>query len=66
MKTRSQSRPSSSFPFGLSLRVSARTVAFMLLMAWAFPLFGATYYVDFGGGDDQADGLTPRTAWKHS
>ncbi len=26
----------------------------------------ATYYVDFEGGDNEADGLSPRTAWKHS
>lgn len=69
MQIRSQSRPSSSLPFGLFRRAaaaSARAVAFVLLMAWAFPLFGATYYVDFERGDNQADGLTPRTAWKHS
>lgn len=39
---------------------------FALLVTMAFPLFGATYYVDFSGGDDQSDGLTPQTAWKHS
>lgn len=26
----------------------------------------ATYYVDFEGGDNEADGLSPQTAWKHS
>ncbi len=35
-------------------------------MALPFPLFAATYYVDFQGGDNEADGLTPQTAWKHS
>ncbi|MDY0167906.1 MAG: right-handed parallel beta-helix repeat-containing protein [Thermoguttaceae bacterium] len=35
-------------------------------MAMAFPVWGATYYVDFSGGDNQSDGLTPQTAWKHS
>ena len=39
---------------------------FALLVAMTFPLFGATYYVDFDGGDNQADGLSPQTAWKHS
>lgn len=28
--------------------------------------FGATYYIDFAGGNDQADGRSPQTAWKHS
>lgn len=28
--------------------------------------FGANYYVDFDGGNNDADGLTPATAWKHS
>lgn len=32
----------------------------------ALSLHGATYYVDFAGGDNAADGLTPATAWKHS
>ncbi|MFW6155510.1 MAG: right-handed parallel beta-helix repeat-containing protein [Planctomycetota bacterium] len=26
----------------------------------------ATYYVDFAGGDNTADGRSPRTAWKHA
>ncbi len=42
----------------------------MLLWSWALAgatvVSAATYYVDFAGGDDAADGLTPRTAWKHS
>jgi parallel beta-helix repeat protein len=37
-----------------------------LLMTIPLPVFGATYYVDFAGGNNQADGLTPQTAWKHS
>jgi len=35
-------------------------------LALTLPLFGATYYVDFEGGNNAADGLTPETAWKHS
>ncbi len=42
------------------------TAVFVLLMASVFPAFGATYYVDFSGGDNQSDGLTAQTAWKHS
>jgi hypothetical protein len=30
------------------------------------PLSAATYHVDFAGGSNTADGLTPQTAWKHS
>ena len=41
-------------------------VVFCLLMMMTLPVFGATYYVDFAGGNNQADGLTPQTAWKHS
>ena len=32
----------------------------------AFSLSAATYHVDFGNGNDTADGLSPQTAWKHS
>lgn len=31
--------------------------------AWAS---AATYYVDFAGGDNTADGLSPQAAWKHA
>jgi hypothetical protein len=45
----------------------SRVVAALLLCAGvAGPLPAATYFVDHAGGDDQADGLSPRTAWKHS
>jgi len=37
-----------------------------LLLALTLPAFGATYYVDFAGGDNRSDGLTPQTAWQHS
>ncbi|MDX2081879.1 MAG: right-handed parallel beta-helix repeat-containing protein [Terrimicrobiaceae bacterium] len=30
------------------------------------PIHGTVYHVDYEGGDDAADGLTPETAWKHS
>ncbi|MEX1118282.1 MAG: hypothetical protein WEB60_05750, partial [Terrimicrobiaceae bacterium] len=39
---------------------------FLLLIAITWPLTAATYYVDYSGGSNQADGLSPRTAWKHS
>lgn len=39
---------------------------FAVFIAMSSPIFGATYYVDFAGGNNQADGLTPQTAWKHS
>jgi len=29
-------------------------------------LSAATYHVDFAGGNDTADGISPQTAWKHS
>ncbi len=32
----------------------------------ALSLSAATYHVDFVGGNDTADGLSPKTAWKHS
>lgn len=35
-------------------------------MAGATVVSAATYYVDFAGGNNDADGLTPQTAWKHS
>lgn len=39
-----------------------------LAMPWvcATPLAAATYYVDFAGGDNSADGLSAQTAWKNS
>lgn len=38
----------------------------LLLSVVPASLFAATYYVDFTSGDDQADGLSPVKAWKHS
>lgn len=40
--------------------------AVLALVAMAEPAFSATYHVDFGGGNNAGDGLTPQTAWKHS
>lgn len=37
-----------------------------LLIGLAGHLSAATYYVDYSGGSNQADGLSPQTAWKHS
>jgi parallel beta-helix repeat protein len=52
--------------FSIQTRPCTLPAVFVLLMAFASPLLAATYYVDFDAGDNQADGLTPQTAWKHS
>jgi parallel beta-helix repeat protein len=52
--------------FRIPSRSCVLPVVFSLVMAMAVPLLAATYYVDFQGGDDLADGRTPQTAWKHS
>lgn len=44
----------------------ARAATCSLMVAVAAPVIAATYHVDFEGGDDSADGLTPAAAWKHS
>ena len=36
------------------------------LAGLALPLHAATYYIDYAGGDNNADGLSARTAWKHA
>ena len=51
---------------GRQLRLWILPAVFALLMTMTLPVFSATYYVDFAGGNNQADGLTPQTAWKHS
>ncbi len=51
---------------GCEWRPCVVVVVMAILMVMAWPVFGATYYVDFAGGNNQADGLTPQTAWKHS
>lgn len=38
----------------------------LFTLTLASPLSANTYYVNFRDGDNQADGLTPQTAWKHS
>lgn len=43
-----------------------RLATLCLIFSLASPLSAATYYVDFSGGNNQADGLSPQTAWKHS
>src|SRR5688500_7892302 len=40
--------------------------AICALGAMTLPAFGATYYVDFAGGNNAADGVAPESAWKHS
>ncbi len=37
-----------------------------LSIGLTYPLIAATYHIDFAGGNNQADGLSPQTAWKHS
>ncbi len=46
-----------------SIRFCSPLIISLLSM---FSLSAATYHVDFAGGNDTADGLTPQTAWKHS
>ncbi len=51
---------------GCQRRLSILTPVFAVFMAMSLPAFGATYHVDFADGNNQSDGLTPQTAWKHS
>lgn len=37
-----------------------------VLLTVALPASAATYYVDHAAGNNEADGVTPQTAWKHS
>ena len=50
----------------LSRRLRRRLHLLCLLAGLASPLYSATYYIDHLDGDDRADGLTPRSAWKHA
>ena len=43
-----------------------KTLIFLLCYFSVTAAFATTYYVDFEGGDNEADGLSHRTAWKHS
>ncbi len=38
----------------------------LVVLLLAATASAATYYIDFAEGDNTADGLSPRTAWKHS
>jgi len=38
----------------------------LLLLVSTSPVFATMYYVDFAGGNDEGDGRSPATAWKHS
>jgi parallel beta-helix repeat protein len=40
--------------------------AISVLLTMGLPAFSATYYIDFAGGNNTADGVTPQTAWKHT
>ncbi len=47
--------------------IARRLVLFITSMAFFMvSAFAATYHVDFIGGDNRADGLSPQSAWKHS
>ncbi len=59
-------RSSRSSQFGGPLPPGGLPLVLALLLVWALPLCANTYYVDFQSGDNQADGLTPQNAWKHS
>ncbi len=50
----------------IRFHVLSRLTAFALFVGAAIPLQAATYYVDYAGGSNQADGLSPQTAWMHS
>ena len=43
-----------------------KTVITLLCFLSLTTAFAATYYVDFEGGRNEADGLSHQTAWKHS
>jgi parallel beta-helix repeat protein len=45
---------------------TAAAAAFTVLSMMPAPVQGATYYVDFEGGDDGSDGLGEGTAFKHA
>jgi parallel beta-helix repeat protein len=48
-------------------RISFRSwVVGAVCMVLTAPAWAATYYVDFAGGNNAADGTTPQAAWKHS
>lgn len=52
--------------FSLSAPGFRGAAVLVAVLALTLPLLAATYYVDFAGGNNTADGLTPETAWKHS
>lgn len=41
-------------------------IRFVLFACLVQPALAVDYYIDFAGGDDTRDGLTPATAWKRS
>lgn len=41
-------------------------IALVAMVGLSASAFATTYYVDYAGGDNRADGTSPRTAWKHS
>jgi len=42
------------------------TLLLTILLGLASNAMAATYYIDFDSGNNEADGTTPATAWKHS
>ncbi len=51
---------------GTTRRAIGRKLLLAVFMLWAGCASAATYYVDFADGDNNADGRSPRTAWKHA
>ncbi len=49
--------------FSFSRLFMLAVAASLCFSAWAS---ATTYYVDFAGGDNKADGASPETAWKHA
>jgi hypothetical protein len=47
-------------------RLGLRVLVAAICLSWGTWVSAATYYVDFSGGDDARDGLSPATAWKHA
>ncbi len=61
-------RDGQAFPSCSDVLLSAAPVmlAIFLMLTLTTSLFANTYYVDFLDGDNQADGLSPQSAWQHS
>src|SRR5690606_647449 len=50
----------------LSILCSFVLLVFAVFLSLGQNALGATYYIDFAGGDNAADGGSPEAAWKHA